>query len=96
MQKGIVFLLALPSMFFIGLALGGRLFPFTPAQPLVALAAVADVGVGFTYVAARVVGWGAGNVTWATYEYGNTFLIVAGLLNFLVIVDVYDIALGRK
>jgi hypothetical protein len=31
-----------------------------------------------------------------TWEYGNTFLIVSGLLNFLVILDAYDIAMGRK
>ncbi len=32
----------------------------------------------------------------ATYEYGNTFLIVAGLLNMLVVIDAYDVALGRN
>ena len=37
-----------------------------------------------------------GTVTAATYEYGNCFLIVAGLLNFLVILDAFDIAKGRK
>ena len=31
-----------------------------------------------------------------TYEYGNTFVIVAGLLNMLVVLDVFDIAKGRK
>jgi hypothetical protein len=31
-----------------------------------------------------------------TYEYGNAFLIVAGLLNLLVVTDAWDIALGRK
>ena len=31
-----------------------------------------------------------------TYEYGNTFLIVAGLLNALVVIDAFDIAMGRK
>ena len=31
-----------------------------------------------------------------TYEYGNAYLIVAGLLNMLVVVDAYDVALGRK
>ena len=45
---------------------------------------------------ARAVGAGAGEVTATTYEYGNTFLIVAGLLNFLVILDAFDIAMGRK
>ena len=32
----------------------------------------------------------------ATYEHGNTFLVVAGLLNVLVVLDACDIARGRK
>jgi hypothetical protein len=94
--KGLVFLLTLPLMFAIGLWLEGRLFPFEPSQPLVALAAVADVGIGLTYVVARALGLGAGDVVAVTYEYGNAFLIVAGLLNLLVVIDAWDIALGRK
>lgn len=31
-----------------------------------------------------------------TYEYGNTFLLTAGLMNLLLILDAYDIATGRK
>jgi hypothetical protein len=31
-----------------------------------------------------------------TYEYGSTFLLTAGLMNLLLILDVYDIATGRK
>jgi len=31
-----------------------------------------------------------------TFEYGNAFLIVAGLLNLLVVIDACDIAMGRK
>jgi hypothetical protein len=94
--KGLIFLLALPLMFAMGLALDGRLFPFTMAEPLVGLAALADLGVGLPYFVARAVGAGAGHVRSVTYEYGNAFVIVAGLLNLLVVVDVYDIALGRK
>jgi len=95
-QKGLIFLVALSAMFALGLLLEGRLFPFQPSEPLVALAAVADLGVGLPYLVARLAGTGAGSVIAATYEYGNTFLIVAGLLNFLVIIDAFDIALGRK
>jgi len=95
-QKGIIFLLALPTMFLIGLALKGRIFPFELSDPLVALAAVADLLAGAPWMIARMLEAGAGTVTAASYEYGNCFLIVAGLLNFLVILDAYDIALGRK
>ena len=95
-NKGLVFLIALPLMFAIGLALHGRLFPFDLSDPLGALAALADFGIGLTYFIAAGLGYGAGDVRAVTYEYGNAFLIVAGLLNVLVVIDAYDIALGRK
>ncbi|MCI0414681.1 hypothetical protein L0222_18035 [bacterium] len=40
--------------------------------------------------------FGEGNIESVTFEYGNTFTWVAGLLNFLVILDAYDIAHKRK
>jgi hypothetical protein len=83
-------------MFAVGLMLKGRLFPFELSQPLVALAAFATLGNGLPYVIASVFGAGQGVVTAASYEYGNTFLIVSGLLNMLVVLDAYDIAIGRK
>ena len=95
-SKGLIFLVALPLMFAIGLTIKGRLFPFDLADPLVGLAALADVGIGATYLVASALGYGAGDVRAVTYEYGNAFLIVAGLLNALVIIDAYDVALGRK
>jgi len=94
--KGLIFLIALPLMFAIGLGIKGRLFPFDLGEPLVAMAAVADLGIGLVYFLAGALGFGAGEVRAVTYEYGNTFLIVAGLLNLLVVIDAYDIALGRK
>ena len=95
-QKGIVFLVVLTLMFVFGLWLDGALFPFQLAEPLVALGALADLGVGLPYIIARAIGAGAGRVVAITYEYGNTFVIVAGLLNMLVVLDAFDIAKGRK
>jgi len=95
-RKGLIFLIVLPVMFALGLMLHGRIFPVEVSQPLVALAALANMGIGIPYFLARTMGYGAGDVIAVTYEYGNTFLIVAGLLNVLVMVDAFDIAMGRK
>lgn len=95
-QKAIVFFLALTTMFAIGLALQGRLAAFDFADPLVGLAALANLGMGIPYFIARFLDLGQGIVTAASYEYGNTFLIVSGLLNLLVAIDAYDVRLGRK
>jgi hypothetical protein len=95
-QKGLVFIIVVPLMFLIGLWLDGRIFPFDLSQPLVALAAFADLGIGLPYFLAWMLGQGTGTVVEASYEYGNTFLIVSGLLNMLLMLDAYDVALGRK
>jgi len=95
-QKGLVFLIALPLMFATGLWLEGRLFPLELSDPLVFLGAIANRGVGAPFFLARMMDAGLGTVTAASYEYGNTFLMTAGLLNFLVILDAFDIAKGRK
>ena len=95
-SKGLIFLVALPVMFVMGIALHGRLFPFDVSEWLVCLAAVADLGIGVPYFICGALGYGGGEVRAITYEYGNAFLIVAGLLNLLVVIDAYDVAVGRK
>ena len=97
-QKGLTFLIALTLMFAAGLWLEGRIFPlgFDLSQPLVGLAAIADLGIGAPYFIAKFLGHGTGRVVAITYEYGNAFAIVAGLLNMLVVLDAWDIAEGRK
>jgi hypothetical protein len=96
LQKAVVFFLALIAMFVAGLLLKGRIFPFELGEPLVALAAIANAGIGLAWILARSMHLGTGVVTAVSYEYGNTFLIVAGLLNLLVVLDAFDIASGRK
>jgi hypothetical protein len=95
-DKGLIFFAALAGMFTIGLLLQGRLFPFVWTEPLVALAAVADLACGAPYFVAWALGAGGGQPAAVTYEYGNAFVITAGLLNTLVVIDAHDIALGRK
>jgi hypothetical protein len=95
-QKGLVLFGTVTLMFVVGIWLEGRIFPFQWADPLVGLAALADLGIGIPYVVAKAMGTGAGRVVAVTYEYGNTFIIVAGLLNMLVVLDAFDIAKGRK
>ena len=95
-QKAIVLLVVLTFMFVCGLAFGGRVFPFGGNEPLVWLAAAAEWGLGAPRFLSALMGWGAGDVVAATYEYGNTFLIVGGLLNSLAVLDAFDLGMGRK
>ena len=65
-------------------------------DPLALLFSLAQMGVGAPYVMARMLGYEAGLVTSPTYEYGNTFTAVAGLLNILILLDALDTARGIK
>jgi hypothetical protein len=94
--RALLFLLSVTVLFGVGLYLEGELFPLDRTKPLTLLAGLAEMGVGLPYFFAKFLGWGAGRVEAITYEYGYTFCIVAGLLNLLVMLDAYDIAVGRK
>lgn len=96
LDKAVAFFVPIVVLFGAGLWLEGRIFPIEPSQPLVALAALANIGVGAPYFLAWMLGGGTGNVVAPAYEYANTYLIVAGLLNALVVLDAYDIIVGRK
>ena len=93
---GAVFLVSIGLLFVFGIQMEGELFPFEATAPLTLLAGLAEMGAGGLYVAARMLGLGAGNPEAPAYEYGYAFLIVAGLLNMLVVLDAWDIATGAK
>jgi hypothetical protein len=95
-RKAAIFFVILSGMFALGLAFSGELFTFDVSDPLVFLAALAQWAVGLPRILASLAGGGHGTVTAVTYEYGNTFFIVAGLLNMLIVLDAMDVARGRK
>jgi hypothetical protein len=95
-QQALVLFVTLAAMFVIGVGFGGRLFPLQSGEPLVFLAAVGQWTLGLPRLMATIGGYGEGRVIAVTYEYGNTFLIVGGLLNGLAVLDALDVASGRK
>ena len=95
-RKAIVFFVVLGAMFWIGLGFRGELYQFDTGDPLVFLGAASQWALGLPRMIAAMTGAGHGEVTAVTYEYGNTFLIVAGLMNALVVLDALDVARGVK
>lgn len=89
-RKAVIFLVVLAGMFALGLSFGGQLFQFDTSDPLVFLGAGTQWAMIVPRALAAASGAGAGAVTAITYEYGNTFLIVSGLLNTLVALDAVD------
>jgi hypothetical protein len=95
-RKGAVFFVVLSGMFLTGALLSGRLFPFQVSDLLITLATLSQWALVLPHVVATLAGVGPGEITASAFEYGNTFFIVAGLLNMLVMLDARDLALGRK
>ena len=59
-SRGAAFFITLTLMFLIGLLAQGRLFPFDFSEPLVGLAAFADLGIGMPYFIASAFSQGLG------------------------------------
>ena len=94
--RGGIFAAAIVVMFVLGLGMQGRLYGLPPQETLHLFAFIADVGVGLPYMIADGLGYGAGVLSSPNYDYGTTFLWVAGLLNYLIVLDAFDISQGRK
>jgi len=94
--RGAIFAVSVLAMFVMGLAMHGRLYDLMIEEPLEIFAFIANLGVGLPYLVAEKLQIGAGAMTSVTYDYGSTYLWVAGLLNYLIILDAFDIAQGRK
>ena len=84
------------SMFFIGLALKGKVYSPNTAELLDMLNFVGDLGTGLLYVLARLFDLGQASVQIAIADYGTKFIVVAGLLNIISAVDAHSLATGRK
>jgi len=95
-DRALVFLGCIACLFAMGLYSQGSLFAPEFQTITSMLKFVADAGSGLFYWIALLSGLGEGDPTAYTYDYGNVFLYVAGLLNMLVVIDVFDIAMGRK
>ena len=94
--RGLILAFAILTMFGMGIAMHGRLYDLSPEQPLQVFAFLANVGAGLPYMLAQRLGYGVGQLSSPNYDYGNTYLWVSGLLNYLIVLDAFDIAQGRK
>jgi Family of unknown function (DUF6677) len=102
--RGLLFFALIVGAFAFGLSLHGRLFWPTVAEGsmlhydlITVLWFAAQIGSGGCYLLSYT--WGLGTDPHplpATSDYGNTFMLLAGLLNYLIIYDAFDIGAGRK
>ena len=97
--RGVLLLICVLLLFILGLGMHGALSSPPGPGELISfktLNAFANAGTGLPYVIALRMGQGEGVPTAQTADYGWLFLVVAGLLNYLIVFDAFDIARGRK
>ena len=94
--RGLLLMAAVVILFVLGLLMEGRVYHPNGGDILDILGFVGDVGSGALYFLACIMDWGNVKAANAAADYGKTFLIVAGLLNFIAAADAHHIALGKK
>jgi len=95
-RRGVAFFLLILISLWVGWDLQGNLYRIVPNEPLSILGTLGAMGMGIPYFLLR---WGlgyAGDILSPGYEYGTAFLLTAGLMNWLLVLDALDISRGKK
>jgi TM2 domain-containing membrane protein YozV len=98
--RGLLLLVTITAMFLCGLMMRGAMFQPQSGDLLTTLintgGFVGDVCSGILYLLAVWLGYNQPDTAGAVHDYGTKFLVTAGLLNLLAMVDAFEIAAGRK
>ena len=94
--RGAAFFTIILTSLLVGVWLDGGLPATFSGSPLAVIETWACMGVGIPYFILRFVAEYAGEPSAAGFEYGQAFIRTAGLMNLLLLLDVLDLARGRK
>ena len=98
--RGALLLAAITSMFLCGLMMQGAMFQPQNGDLLTTLintgGFIGDCCTGILYLLSVCFGYSQVDIAGHVHDYGTKFLVTAGLLNVLAMVDAYEIAAGRK
>ncbi len=87
-------------MFLLGLMMRGTLFEPQTGDLLTTVIYVGgfigNLASGLVYLVTVWFGYSQPDVAGHVHDYGTKFLVAAGLLNVLAMVDAYEIAIGKK
>jgi hypothetical protein len=94
--RALILFASILSMFLLGLAMEGKFFSVHSPSYLQALGFFGEMCVGVAMPAALFFGYSGGDPYFVSSDFGTAFLVAAGMLNVLTVLDAYDIALGRR
>jgi Family of unknown function (DUF6677) len=93
--RGLIFFASIVGLFLFGLAMKGEFYATGTGSYLETLGYFGELCVGIAMPTAKFFGY-AGDPFFASSDYGTAYLVVAGMLNVLTVIDAFDIAMGRK
>ena len=94
--RALILFTSILAMFLLGLAMQGEFYSTQSPSYLQTLGYFGELCVGVAMPAARFFGYSGGDPFFVSSDFGTAFLVSAGMLNVLAVLDSYDIALGRK
>jgi len=94
--KAAVFFVGILALLALGVLMNGKFYSTSVMHPLLLLGFLGDLGNGLFYIVLKLSRLASGDITSVTYHYGTAYMASAGLLNFLVALNAFDIAKGRK
>jgi hypothetical protein len=94
--RAAIFAAVLSVCVLVGVGFEGELHRLVPGQPLSLLFTLGAMGLGAPYFALRFLIGYQGVPEAGGFEYGTVFLLSAGLMNLLLVLDVWDLANGTK
>jgi hypothetical protein len=94
--RALVFFAAVGGLVITGYLLRGNVFPPHSGDPFGTLGFLADAGTGVFYYFSRMFEAAGPDVSRAAGDYGTRFIAAAGVVNMLAVLDVVEIATGRR
>ena len=98
--RGLLLMVSITAMFVCGLMMRGAMFHPESGDFLTTLintgGFIGDLASGILYLLSVWLGYNQPDMAGAVHDYGTKFLVTAGLLNILAMVDAFEIAVRRK
>jgi hypothetical protein len=94
--RALILFASIIAMFALGLAMQGQFFSTSSASYLQSLGYYGELCVGLAMPGAKFFGYSGGDPFFVSSDFGTAYLVAAGMLNVLAVLDCYDIAMGRK
>jgi TM2 domain-containing membrane protein YozV len=94
--KAAVFLVLVAVSLAVGFALDGKIYSPQDGDMFTWFGSYACLGLGPVYFIFKALTFTQGDPFSAWAEYGNRFVLTAGIMNLILMLDAFDVAVGRK